>query len=398
MTPQLQELKLVTQADVYCNESLAGYLVRQTDGSVAFSYGETYLAGGGSAIATSLPVSSDSYVGPGGALPAFFSGLLPEGHRLTVLKDATKTSLSDELTLLMAVGSDTPGNVRIVPTGSALEQTPVVAEFSNAANFDFSVLAHTLDRHSIPGVQDKISATMLTTPVNFKSNAYLLKLDPRDHPYLVVNEAQHLDAARALKLPVANHRIVRDSVGNSGLLVERFDRKASGGPDNPLRLALEDAMQVLNLPPASKYAVSTEQVIDALARQCQAPVLARRNLYIQFLFAWLTGNGDLHGKNASILADEHGRFSVAPIYDIPCTLVYGDDTMALTVAGKAKNLKKKHWTELAAELGLTERATQSANQLAMKAAMAVDLEELPFDGSPLRGAQRELRFRRMELE
>jgi serine/threonine-protein kinase HipA len=44
-----------------------------------------------------------------GALPAFFSGLLPEGHRLTVLKNAVKTSLGDELSLPLAVGADVPG-------------------------------------------------------------------------------------------------------------------------------------------------------------------------------------------------------------------------------------------------------------------------------------------------
>lgn len=216
MKPQLQELKLVTKADVYCNEILVGTLARQSDGSVAFSYNKDYLAHGDAGIATSFPASPEAYVGPGGALPSFFSGLLPEGHRLTVLKDATKTSISDELTLLMAVGADTPGNVRVVPEGSALEQTPVVAEFSSTAELDFSVLARTLDRHSIPGVQDKISATMLTTPVEFKNSAYLLKLDPRDHPHLVVNEAQHLKAARLLKLPVANNRLVLDSTGSPG--------------------------------------------------------------------------------------------------------------------------------------------------------------------------------------
>lgn len=396
--PQLQDLKLVTQADVYCNDSLAGSITRQADGGVAFRYDKHYLAEGCGSIATSLATTRDPYVGPGGALPAFFSGLLPEGHRLYVLKDATKTSLSDELTLLMAVGSNTPGNIRVVPAGSGVEQAPVVAEFSNATDLDFTLLASTLDRHSIPGVQDMISAIMLRTPVEFKNNAYLLKLYPRDHPHLVVNEAQHLAAARALKLPVARNRIGRDSKGRPGLLVERFDRKATEEANSPIRLALEDAMQVLNLPPASKYAESTEQVIQALALQCQAPILAKHNLYMQFVFAWLTGNGDLHGKNASILANEQGRFSIAPIYDIPCTLIYGDDTMALTVAGKAKNLKKRHWAELAEELGLTERAAQSANQLALKAAMTVDLEVLPFDGSPIRGTQRELRFRRLELE
>lgn len=125
MTQQLQELKLVAKADVYCKENLAGSLTRQFDGSVVF-------ASFNKAVRWSR-----------GALPSFFSGLLPEGHRLTVLKDATKTSLSDELTLLMAVGSDTLGNVRVVPAGSAVEQTPVVAEFSSTAELDFSVLART---------------------------------------------------------------------------------------------------------------------------------------------------------------------------------------------------------------------------------------------------------------
>lgn len=160
----------------------------------------------------------------------------------------------------MAVGSDTPGNIRVVPAGSGVEQAPVVAEFSNATDLDFTLLASTLDRHSIPGVQDMISVIMLRTPVEFKNNAYLLKLDPRDHPHLVVNEAQHLAAARAFKLPVARNRIGRDSKGRPGLLVERFVRKATEEANSPIRLALEDAMQVLNLPPASKYAVSTDKL------------------------------------------------------------------------------------------------------------------------------------------
>lgn len=168
----------------------------------------------------------------------------------------------------------------------------MVAEFSTTEDLDFSVLSRTLDRHSIPGVQDKISATMLTTPVEFKNSAYLLKLDPREHPHLVLNEALHLKAARALKLPVAKNQLVMDSKTNPGLLVERFDRMAVEPEAQTARLPLEDAMQVLNLPPASKNAVSTEQVIQALAQHCQAPVLARRNLYIQFVFTWLTGNGD----------------------------------------------------------------------------------------------------------
>jgi len=393
----LVDLKRVDKADVYQNRILTGHLERRSDGYVQFSYSDEFLQLGMPGIATSLPTSATPLIAPGGGLPAFFSGLLPEGHRLTVLKNATKTSLADEMTLLMAVGSDTPGNVRIVPSGSRLVMPAAVATIDDPATLDFTLLARNLDLHSIPGVQEKISATMLTTPLAMGEGAYLLKLDPRDHPHLVANEALHLQAAKSLKLPVAKSKVVHDGQNVPGLLVERFDRKYVPGDAEVTRYALEDGLQVLDLPPAVKYSVSAEQIADGLAGYCQAPVIAKRSLYLQFLFAWLTGNGDLHGKNLSILADSAGKFAIAPIYDVPCTLIYGDDTMALSLSGKTKNLKSRHWLEFGQYLGLTERAILSANQLALKAASLARLESLPIEGSPLRGTARELRFRRMEV-
>ena len=187
---------------------------------------------------------------------------------------------------------------------------------------------------------------------------------------------------------------MRDRTGLPGLLVERFDRvERSCGP---LRLPLEDAAQVLNLPPASKYAISSEEAVLALAGLCRARPVAVRNLYLQFIFAWLTGNGDLHAKNVAVLGGR-GGWVVSPVYDIPCTLLYGDDTMALTVAGRVKGLRARHWQEFAAAIGLPPRAAAAANTIALAAASAIDLEALPFTGSPLNGAQRELRFRCAEL-
>lgn len=88
---------------------------------------------------------------------------------------------------------------------------------------------------------------------------------------------------------------------------------------------------------------------------------------------------------------------MAPMYDIPCTLLYGDDSLALPLSGKTKNLKAKHWADFAAALGLPQRAAMAVNKLALSASAKVSLEDLPFSGSPLRGALRELRFRRREL-
>ncbi len=124
-----------------------------------------------------------------GALPPFFAGRLPEGHRLTVLKYAAKTSFDDELTLLLAVGADVPGDVQVVPAGEAPAEPASLADTSSPAELDFPSLANAVDLHGLPGVQNKDSASMLTTPLAMRGMRYLLKLDPPEHPHLVENEA-----------------------------------------------------------------------------------------------------------------------------------------------------------------------------------------------------------------
>jgi serine/threonine-protein kinase HipA len=178
------------------------------------------------------------------------------------------------------------------------------------------------------GVQSKASASMLTTPPALAGRRYVLKLDPPLHRHLVANEAEHLTGARALKIPVAAHSVVHDRHSLPGLLVERFDRiqdnRTQGSDDDGdgvLCLPLEYAAQVMNLPPASKYTVSSEDVVLALAGLCRARPVAVRNLYLQFVFAWLTGNGDLHAKNVSVLGGPPSSWVVAPMYDIPAAFL-----------------------------------------------------------------------------
>ncbi len=62
---------------------------------------------------------------------------------------------------------------------------------------DFAALADAVDLHGLPGVQNKASASMLTTPLALAGRRYLLPLDPPLHPNLVVNEAAHLTKSRA---------------------------------------------------------------------------------------------------------------------------------------------------------------------------------------------------------
>jgi len=396
MTESLDQVRFVEVADVHKAGERAARLVRVPGEGVLFSYEADYVERADArAIAHTLPLDTAPFISPGGTVPAFFAGLLPEGRRLTVLRDAVKTSLDDELTLLLAVGADVPGDVQIVPHGE-LPQDPPARVADDLAAIDFLELADQVDLHGIPGVQEKLSAEMISTPIASSSGRYILKLDPVDFPHLVANEHLHLIGARSLKLPVSRAQTIHDSIGRPGLLVQRFDR-VRAGDEGWRRLALEDATQVLGLPPADKYRVDASDAVLALSALCSAPVVAARNLYIQFMFAWLTGNGDLHAKNVSALTAEDGRTSVAPIYDIPCTLLYGDDSLALPVAGRTRNLKRAHWAQFAREIGLPERAAASASAVALRAAVAIDLGLLPFRGSPLNEARRQLKFRRAEI-
>lgn len=76
----------------------------------------------------------------------------------------------------------------------------------------------------------------------------------------------------------------------------------------------------------------------------------------QLAFAWLTGDGDVHAKNLAILQEPDGEWRVAPAYDVPCTVMYGDKTMALSLNGKTTALSRRHWLVFAAAIGLAERA------------------------------------------
>ncbi|NKX91016.1 type II toxin-antitoxin system HipA family toxin [Nocardia coubleae] len=388
-----EALRRARSADVYKAGRLAARISRTADGGTEFRYEPGY---SGDPLASTLPLHTAPVVSGSGSVPPFFAGLLPEGHRLTVLRRAVKTSADDELSLLLAVGADAPGDVQVFPHGTDPIDVPALVDCMSPGELEFGRLIDHVDRQAIPGVQNKASASMISAPIAAGFGRFILKLPQPEYPYLIENEATHLSAARALKLAVADWDLVHDKAGQSGLLVRRFDRLREG--DAWRRLAFEDATQLLGMPPSAKYNVDAVQVVAAVTGVVRTPLLAARNLYLQFLFAWLTGNGDLHAKNVGVPQDSEGRWDIAPIYDIPCTLIYDDESMALPIAGRTKGLRARHWADFATEIGLPAKASASAQRLALRAAAAVDLDRIPFTGSPLNRARRELRLRRGELE
>jgi serine/threonine-protein kinase HipA len=254
-----------------------------------------------------------------------------------------------------------------------------------------------VDRVAIPGVQDKVSARMITLPVAQRSDRFILKLNPPEFPHLVENEKFFLDAARSSGLEVAQADIVHDSQGLAGLLVRRFDRKPTQTGMVRL-LAQEDACQVLGRYPADKYRLTSEQVIAGLATVCRSRAVAARALFRHTVFAYLTCNGDAHGKNFSVLHD--GEWRVTPIYDIPSSHPYGDHTLALSIAGRTReDVGRSDFLTMAAAVGLSARAAEKAIDALLERMdlWLPRLDALPFDPQRIHKLRRAIEYRRKRL-
>lgn len=390
----LDRLRDVAAADVWKAGRLAARLDR--DGAeVVFHYVDGYE---GAPVAGSLPLDVGAVRYAGGALPPFFSGLLPEGRRLSAIRSAAKTSADDELTLLLVVGADAVGDVQVVPAG-AIPTTddsridrPELSEVRFAELYPELLSERRLDRAAIAGVQDKVSGAMISLPLAYRDAAWILKLDPPEFAHLVRNEAFFLEAARSSGLDVVHAEIVHDRDGVPGLLVRRFDRVGDGARE---RLAVEDACQVLARYPADKYRLTTEQLITALASRTGAPLVAARTLMHQFAFAYVSCNGDAHAKNFSIVHRD-GEWWVAPAYDLPSTQPYGDTTMALSWNGKTReDIGRGDFIELGERCGVPAKAALRVLQKVLAAAPAwLDrLDELPFDARRVHRLRRACSYR-----
>lgn len=398
----LRQLRLVDSADVFKAGTLAGALLRQPD-RTEFRYRPAYLDAEGPPVAWSLPLRAEPFVAPAAAVPAFFAGLLPEGRRLTALRRIVGTSADDEFSMLLAVGSDTIGDVHVIPAGDAPAETrPVIVDdFSEVVFADLfaDAVGQHPDRIALPGLQDKVSGQMLNIPVQGKSSGYILKLNPPEFPHLVENEHFFFRAAARTRLRLAQVVLVHDRLGEPGLLVHRFDRLDEGGSVRPL--AVEDACQVLGRWPGDKYVIPTEEAIAGLARCCRAPGAAALELYRLLVFAYLSGNGDLHAKNLAILRDVRGEWRVTPAYDLPSSAVYGDRTMALPIGGRIR--QQLSWTMLSSlgkTIGIPERLAADVIREQNSAARTwtQDLDQLPFDATRIRNLRRLVAARIRHIE
>lgn len=124
-------------------------------------------------------------------------------------------------------------------------------------------------------------------------------------------------------------------------IVRRFDRSDD---DPPQKRDRRDFCQLLGRSPELKDGLR-EDCARVIKRDIADSSAALRELFLLFLGCYWLGNGDLHLKNISLLADDDGQIHLSPVYNIVCTTLYNINAPVLSMAGAVKNLQWSHFVD-----------------------------------------------------
>jgi len=367
-----------------------------------------------------VPAAARSTDSQSAAVRLFFENLLPEGEALDHAAQASGTSKANLVGLMIALGRETAGAIRIAAQGSArvaddsASLRPVTGQelsdrIRRRAQVPFSVWDGRV-RLSIAGYQDKIAVferagQWFLVDDTRHASTVIMKPAPvrRQLATLPANEYLCMQLARRVGIDVASTRLVH--VPEPVLLVRRFDRVEEAG--RVRRLHLIDGCQALGLPVGMKYerpygdqeAVrdvrdgATLPKLFGLLEHSPRPAIDRQALLRLSMFQVLIGNTDAHGKNVSFFCGVDG-LRLAPAYDLVCIPALKDaglsDTYAMAIgdAFKESELSPVEWAFFARQCGVPRKLV--AQRLRELAAGVLDHLHDVADGVRREGVPQEV--------
>lgn len=202
------------------------------------------------------------------------------------------------------------------------------------------------DKMSVQGAQPKLSAILRVKAGQFEivdsGGTYLLKPNPPPFEEVPANEALTMTMAAECGIDVPAHGLLPAIDGSWIYFIRRFDREGRGR-----RLHVEDFAQLSGATRETKYESSLERVAQLVETFCTFPALERPKLAKRLLFAFLTGNEDMHLKNFSVCLRD-GVVMLSPAYDLlNTTLVLENarEESALPLMGKKRKLTRAAWID-----------------------------------------------------
>ncbi|MBI1305560.1 MAG: type II toxin-antitoxin system HipA family toxin [Bacteroidetes bacterium] len=213
---------------------------------------------------------------------------------------------------------------------------------------------------AVPGVQPKLSLSLVQDSkeksdgrfnvVGMLGGNYIFKPPTSDYPELPANEHLTMRIAELFGISVVPSSLIRLASGELSYITKRIDRT-----DDGKKIHMIDMFQITEA--FDKYRGSMEKIGKAINDYSANTMLDKIRFFELTVFCYLTGNNDMHLKNFSMINGPHG-WTLAPAYDLlNVSIVLEDDIeeLALTISAKKRKLKKSHFTELAARLGLTPK-------------------------------------------
>ena len=214
---------------------------------------------------------------------------------------------------------------------------------------------------SISGVQPKISGRLdrKTRSIEAapKGGEFILKPPNDRFENIPENEDLCMHLADLYGIEVPPHALVRAGEKDFVYVIRRFDRAKEGA-----KFAVEDMAQILGVPTYRKYSLSHEKIAQGILRYCTNRYLELIRYLERLLFCFLTGNGDMHLKNFSLMTDEKGTVALSPAYDLLSSklVIPGEEDFALTLSGKKNRLKRADFADFAVRLEISSKAFDSS--------------------------------------
>jgi serine/threonine-protein kinase HipA len=348
-------------------------------------------------LSLSMPITPANKTYQGLVVQNYFDNLLPDSDNIR-RRLAVKFKAKDTTTaaLLSAIGRDCVGAIQIVPHGSSIAQVQGIVGIPLTDAQIAQILRNTTSaqpikhdfndglRLSIAGAQEKNALLKHNgqwyLPIGPTPTTHILKLPlglvgnmAADMSSSIENEWLCSRIAHHFALPVAlcEPWSFEDSSGEvKALVVERFDRHYDNHAGILVRLPQEDMCQVFGMNSLQKYEEDggpTAKMVMEILRFSNNAHEDCRNFFKTLVVFWLLAATDGHAKNFSIQLLRHGRYRLAPLYDILSSYpIIGTKNnqmprqkVKLAMAVESKNrhyhaflLQARQWLEFGKKLGL----------------------------------------------
>ena len=298
-------------------------------------------------------------------LNPILSNLLPEGEVRNRITDELAVNDQNELSILLALGSNLPGAIKVLP--ALLDEVPPGLVGKYLADKTIADSSNTISwKHSLAGVQFKMS-------VQEKDDCYILDDDkglgnwiikPPSETYLNIplNEYTAMKLAQLAGVDIPDIKLIKtDKIRHLfsdafpdeeySFAIKRFDRNAGH------RIHMEDFAQIFFEYPHRKYdAANYQQIGKVIYDYSQNKRSDIKQFARRLLVNILVGNGDAHLKNWSMIYPNGLDPILSPAYDIVTTLAYIENESGIALnLGKMKrwyDIRMSHFQYFATKIGI----------------------------------------------